>query len=991
MRSLSVAKKLLPGILFLLLAVLAPAAPCVAVTIEEIYDDNDGEGFKDATPLTQIEQNSLAASGNNATTLGEARKKAFEHATSILESTLTNTNTIRISAQFVTYDDQQDPSDETMCRRDLPGAVTIASAWPRRHIYPGSRLDEGDATNPGLGTAYPVALGEALLGRQFNAQEADISIIFSKCVRFYYGLTGSVPANQVDFVRLSLHEAMHGLGFHARVQRDGSFELRMIDVTGTQNGVVVDRKATIISRTIYDEQMYSQAHGDLLRNLTNSQRAAAITSGTGLLWEGTDDGRNSCSYGRRIAELKPSSAKANDGKPRLHAPSTYGRGGSVSHVHSNAEDIMEAVYPFPSNMDLALGMLKDMGWSVSASGFPPGCEPTGITVGPTSGLVTTEGGGEAKFEVELESEPSEDVVVPLTSTDASEGVPDPPELRFTPRNWDTPQEVTVRGVDDDLQDGNQAYSIILGETDSDDKFYDGFTPRTRTVFLRNDDNDFSRLSIEDSAAEEGNSLDFTVTLSPQNTQMVAVEYAITDGTAQEGSDYTASPSSGTLMFTPGETQKTISVHSIDDSINEPEEETLVVTLRNPQNAVLNRDRATGIIKDNDDPDVSVQFASSAYSVAEGETVAVRVTLSADPERIVTIPITTVDEATTAATEDYSLQSTNVTFESGETSKDITLTVADDDLDDDDESVVLGFGTLPDGVSAGERDRVTITILDNDDPDVSAEFASSAYSVTEGETATVRVTLSADPERTVTIPITTVDEATTAATEDYSLQSTNVTFASGETSKDITLTATDDDLDDDDESVVLGFGTLPDGVSAGERDRTTITILDNDDPDVSVEFASSAYSVVEGETAAVRITLSADPERTVTIPITVDEATTAAAEDYSLQSTSVAFESGETSKDITLTATDDDLDDDDEAVELGFGTLPDGVSAGERDRTTITILDNDVAESGGGGCAIATETGHGVVAANLLLIVTVLFSVFLRKTRSANQPRYGKSR
>ena len=763
MRSLSVAKKLLPGILLFLLAAFAPLLPSAAVTIVEIYEDDAGEGFLDETELTEAEKTFLSGRGNDAKTWGEARKKAFEHATSILESTLANTNTIRINAQFVIYDDQQDPSDETMCRQDLPGTLTVASGWSRGHIYPGSRLDEGDANDPGLGTGYPLALIEALSGRQFNEQEADISIIFSKCIRFYYGLTGSVPANQVDFVRLSLHEAMHGLGFHARVQRDGSFPLIVIDVTGTQNGVIVDREATIRSRTIYDEQMYSQAHGDLLINLTNSQRAAAITSGTGLLWEGTDDGRNSCSYGQRMAELKSSSAKANDGKPRLHAPSTYGRGGSISHVHSNAEDIMEALYPFPRNMDLALGMLKDMGWSVSAGGFPPGCEPTEITVGPTSGLVTTEGGGEAKFEVRLESEPSEDVAVPLTSTDASEGVPDPPELRFTPRNWETPQEVTVRGVDDDLQDGNQDYSIILGEADSDDRFYDGFTPRTRTVFLRNDDNDFSRLSIEDSAAEEGDSLDFTVTLSPQNTQMVAVEYAITDGTAQEGSDYTASPSSGTLMFTPGETQKTVSVHSIDDSINEPEEETLVVTLGNPQNAVLNRDRATGIIKDNDDPDVSVEFASSAYSVAEGETV------------------------------------------------------------------------------------------------------------------------------------------------------------------------------------------------------------------------------------AVRITLSADPERTVTIPIAVDRATTAATEDYSLQSASVVFESGETSKDITLTATDDDLDDDDESVELGFGTLPEGVSAGERDRTTITILDNDVMERGGGGCAIATETGHGVAAVNLLLVVTVLFSVLLPKTRSANQPRYGESR
>ena len=93
-------KRLFPGILFLLLAALAPVAPCVAVTIEEIYDDGDGEGFKNGTPLTQTEQDFLAARGNNASTLGEARKNAFEHAASILEGILTNANTIRISAEF---------------------------------------------------------------------------------------------------------------------------------------------------------------------------------------------------------------------------------------------------------------------------------------------------------------------------------------------------------------------------------------------------------------------------------------------------------------------------------------------------------------------------------------------------------------------------------------------------------------------------------------------------------------------------------------------------------------------------------------------------------------------------------------------------------------------------------------------------------------------------------------------------------------------------
>ncbi len=785
MQSLSAVKKLLPGILFLLLAAMAPLRPCVAVTVEEIYDDDAGKGFKDGTSLTQTEKNRISPSGNDAQTLGEARTKAFEYATSLLESTLTNSSTIRISAKFVIFSGQENPNNPDECRQTLTGRTSLASAGPRGYAYPGRRLDQGDVNRVGLGTAYPHALHEAIGGRNLNSQEADLAIFFSECVPFHYGFTGPVPARHVDFVRIALHEIMHGIGFLSQVGNDGSFPELSITAFSTVNGVTTSRQINIKSRTIYDEQLYSESHDDLLINLGNRERAAAIISGTGLLWEGTDGGRNSCSYGQRMTELKASSARSQDGKPRLHAPSAYRDGASVSHTHDNAEDIMEALYPFPQNMDLTLGMLKDIGWSVSADGFPPGCEPTGIGVRVTDS-VTTEGGKEAMFEVRLESEPTENIVIPLTNSDPSEGTLSTPELVFTPQDWDMPREVTVRGVDDGLRDGTQGYLITLEDARSGDRFYSGFTPSPRIISLRNEDNE------------------------PPPPQLQPPQ------------------------------------------------------LQPPQ-----------------------------------------------PPPPQPPP-----------------------------------------------------------------------------PTVTVSFDSSSYSVSEGEAVTVGITLSADPERTVTIPIA-VDEATTADSGEYSLSSTSVTFASGEISKNITLTAADDDADDDGKTVVLAFGTLPPRVSRGTQDSATVTILDNDDPDVSVQFASSAYSVTEGETVAVQITLSADPERTVTIPIAVDRATTAATEDYSLQSASVAFESGETSKDVTLTAADDDLDDDDESVELGFGTLPEGVSAGERDRTTITILDNDVAESGGGGCAIATETGHGVAAVNLLLIVTVLFSVLLRS--SANQPCYGESR
>ena len=102
------------------------------------------------------------------------------------------------------------------------------------------------------------------------------------------------------------------------------------------------------------------------------------------------------------------------------------------------------------------------------------------------------------------------------------------------------------------------------------------------------------------------------------------------------------------------------------------------------------------------------------------------------------------------------------------------------------------------------------------PEITVQFDEGPYAAPEGETQTVTVELSADPERTVTIPITAAGEDG-ATSVDYSGVPQSVTFNRGETTKTITFTAIDDTVDDDDESVKLGFGTMPDAwVSAGSR-------------------------------------------------------------------------------------------------------------------------------------------------------------------------------
>ena len=144
------------------------------------------------------------------------------------------------------------------------------------------------------------------------------------------------------------------------------------------------------------------------------------------------------------------------------------------------------------------------------------------------------------------------------------------------------------------------------------------------------------------------------------------------------------------------------------------------------------------------------------------------------------------------------------------------------------------------------------------------------------------------------------------------------------------------MDDDGESVKLEFGMLPWGVSGGATGETTVTIRDDDDPEVTVAFVQDAYRVVEGRTVTVRITLSADPERTVTIPLVAANQNGASSADYSGVPESVTFNAGETSKTFDFAATDDTYSDTGESVKLTFGALPDRVSEGTPAETTVNI-------------------------------------------------------
>ena len=555
----------------------------------------------------------------------------------------------------------------------------------------------------------------------------------------------------------------------------------------------------------------------------------------------------------------------------------------------------------------------------------------------------TEGGSAVTVTVTLSADPERTVTAPLEVTAGGGATAGDYTLSadsVTFNAGDTSATFTVTAADDTDDDDGESITIGFGTLP------DGVTaasPDSTTVSLVDNDNPAVTVRFDQASytATEGRSaVTVTVALSADPERTVTAPLEVTVGGGATAGDYTLSADS--VTFDAGDTSATFTVTAPDDTDNDDGESITIGFGTLPDGVTAaSPDSTTVSLVDDDFPAVTVRFLLPSFTATEGGSeVTVPVELSADPERTVTVDLE-VTAGGGATASDYTLSADSVTFHAGDTFAEFTVTAADDTDNDDGESITIGFGTLPDGVTAASPDSTTVSLLDDDFPAVTVRFDQASYTATEGGSAvTVTVTLSADPEGTVTAPLE-VTAGGGATASDYTLSADWVTFDAGDTSATFTVTAADDTDDDDGESITIGFGTLPDGVTAASPDSTTVSLVDNDNPAVTVRFDQASYTATEGGSAVtVTVALSADPERTVTAPLEVTVGGGATAGDYTLSADSVTFDAGDTSATFTVTAADDTDNDDGESITIGFGTLPDGVTAASPDSTTVSLVDDD---------------------------------------------------
>ncbi|MBK6343892.1 MAG: hypothetical protein IPF41_15260 [Flavobacteriales bacterium] len=103
-----------------------------------------------------------------------------------------------------------------------------------------------------------------------------------------------------------------------------------------------------------------------------------------------------------------------------------------------------------------------------------------------------ETGATGVVELRLGTQPTGNVVVDLSVSDATEASIDVAQLTFTNANWNVPQPVTVTGLDDVLDDGDINLSLVATMNGATaDPTYAAMGPENFAITNRDDDADFT--------------------------------------------------------------------------------------------------------------------------------------------------------------------------------------------------------------------------------------------------------------------------------------------------------------------------------------------------------------------------------------------------------------------------------------------------------------------------------------------------------------------
>ncbi len=334
----------------------------------------------------------------------------------------------------------------------------------------------------------------------------------------------------------------------------------------------------------------------------------------------------------------------------------------------------------------------------------------GVTLSETR-ITVAEANGMDTYTMVLNTPPSGEVEITVTSGLTSAATATPTSLTFTTVNWGTAQTVTVTGINDDDTGDREAtigHAITTGDGGS---YAAGDLNQDVTVTVTDDDAVAGvTLSTARITVAEANGMDtYTVVLDTPPSGDVEITVASdTPGAA------TVAPLSLEFTASNWDTVQTVTVTGVNDNVGGNRTATISHSIDSgdgdgagyPDGLAIATVEVT--VTDDDEPVAS--FAVAGFTTNEGSgTYNVVVNLTPVPAANTTISYTVAGTSTAA---DYAALTGTVVASASASSVNISVVITDDSTQEGSETVILTL-TAGSGYTVG-TDRVhTLTIADND--------------------------------------------------------------------------------------------------------------------------------------------------------------------------------------------------------------------------------------------------------------------------------------
>ncbi|MDP5016324.1 MAG: choice-of-anchor I family protein, partial [Dolichospermum sp.] len=192
------------------------------------------------------------------------------------------------------------------------------------------------------------------------------------------------------------------------------------------------------------------------------------------------------------------------------------------------------------------------------------------------------------------------------------------------------------------------------------------------AILQNGASQASVFSITSASATEGNAINFTITrtINTQSSQSITVSTSINSDDTASQNDFTAKTE--ILTFAQGQTTKTFTVQTTQDSLFEGDE-TFNVSLSSPSNgAIISSTNSTAKGTINND-DTAPIFAITSASATEGNAISFTITRTGDAQANQSVNVSTaINSDDTASQNDFTAKTETLTFAQGQTTKTFTV-------------------------------------------------------------------------------------------------------------------------------------------------------------------------------------------------------------------------------------------------------------------------------------------------------------------------------